>query len=253
MEGEVLRDDQWERLREFVPGGRKGKRGPRSDGRRFLDALLWLARSGGRWRDLPERFGPYQTAKRRYYRWIEQGVIDRIFEAVSDDPDIEWLAIDATVIRAQAQAAGARGKKGGVQAQALGRSRGGFGTKIHAVVDALGLPVRFMLGPGQQNDMAPACDLIRGLSARQVLADRAYDADSLCELIVEQGGEVVIPPRRHRKVQREYDQIAYKNRWGIEGFFAKLKQWRRIATRYDKLAANFLGFIKLASIMIWLK
>jgi len=111
-----------------------------------------------------------------------------------------------------------QGKKGGVQAQALGRSRGGFGTKIHAVVDALGLPVRFVLGPGQQNDMAPACDLIRGLSAQQVLADRAY-----------------------------------KQRWGIEGFFAKLKQWRRIATRYDKLAANFLGFIKLASIMLWLK
>lgn len=111
MEGEVLRDDQWERLREFVPGGRKGKRGPRSDGRLFLDALLWLARSGGRWRDLPEKFGPYQTAKRRYYRWVEQGVIDRIFEAVSDDPDIEWLAIDATVIRAQAQAAGARVKR----------------------------------------------------------------------------------------------------------------------------------------------
>jgi transposase len=110
VEGEVLRDDQWERLREFVPGGRKGKRGPRSDGRRFLDALLWLAHSGGRWRDLPERFGPYQTVKRRYYRWVEQGVIDRIFEAVSDDPDIEWLAIDATVIRAQAQAAGARVK-----------------------------------------------------------------------------------------------------------------------------------------------
>ena len=112
MEGEVLRDDQWERLREFVPGGRKGKRGPRSDGRLFLNALLWLARSGGRWRDLPERFGPYQTAKRRYYRWVEQGVIDRIFEAVSDDPDIEWLAIDATVIRAQAKAAGARVKRG---------------------------------------------------------------------------------------------------------------------------------------------
>src|SRR5690606_17010697 len=110
VEGEVLRDDQWELLREFVPGGRKGKRGPRSDGRRFLDALLWLARSGGRWRDLPERFGPYQTAKRRYYRWVEQGVIDRIFEAVVDDPDIEGLAIDATVIRAQAEGAGARGK-----------------------------------------------------------------------------------------------------------------------------------------------
>lgn len=252
MEGEVLRDDQWEQLREFVPGGRKGKRGPRSDGRRFPDALLWLAHWGGRWRDLPERFGPYQTAKRRYYRWIEQGVINRIFEAVSDDPDIEWLAIDATVIRAQAQAAWARVKRG-AQAQALGRSRGGFGTKIHAVVDALGLPVRFMLGPGQQNDTAPACDLIRGLKAAQVLADRAYDANSLCDLIVEQGGEPVIAPRRHRKLQRGYDRIAYKQRWGVEGSFAKLKQWRRIATRYDKLAANFLGFIKLASIMLWLK
>lgn len=112
MEGETLRDDQWERLREFVPGGRKGKRGPRSDGRRFIEALLWVGRSGGRWRDLPEKFGPYQTAKGRYYRWVEQGVFDRIFETVADDPDLEWLAIDATVIRAQAQAAGARVKRG---------------------------------------------------------------------------------------------------------------------------------------------
>lgn len=112
MESEVLRDDQWERLREFVPGGRKGRRGPRSDGRRFFDAILWVARSGSRWRDLPEHFGPYGTAKRRYYRWIERGVFDRIFEAVSGDPDIEWIAIDATVIRAQAPTAGARQKKG---------------------------------------------------------------------------------------------------------------------------------------------
>lgn len=115
MEGEVLRDDQWERLRAFVPGGRKGKRGPSSDGHRFIDALLWVGRSGGRWRDLPERFGSYQTAKRRFCRWIEQGVFDRIFEAVADDPDLEWLAIDATVIRAQAQAAGARVKRGALK------------------------------------------------------------------------------------------------------------------------------------------
>ena len=96
--------------------------------------------------------------------------------------------------------------------------------------------------------MAPACDLILGIPARQVLADRAYDADSLCDLIRAQGGDPVIPPRRHRSIRRPY-----KQRWGIEVVFAKLKQWRRIATRYDKLAANFLGFIKLASIMLWLK
>ncbi len=113
--------------------------------------------------------------------------------------------------------------------------------------------MRFTLGPGQQHDMTPACDLIRGLPARHVLADRAYDADSLCSLVREQGGEPVIPTRRNRKNARAYDRIAYRQRWGIEGFFAKLKQWRRIATRYDKLATNFLGFIKLASIMLWLK
>jgi transposase len=101
--------------------------------------------------------------------------------------------------------------------------------------------------------MVPACDLVKGLKGKQVLADRAYDADALHDLILEQGGEPVIPPRRHRKFQHTYDHIAYKQRWGIEGFFAKLKQWRRIATRYDKLAANFLGFIKIASIMLWLK
>lgn len=113
MDGEVLRDDQWEKVKPFVPGGRKGKRGPRSDGRRFFDALLWMACSGARWRDLPEdRFGGYQTAKRRYYCWIEMGVFDRLFEDVAANPDLKWLAIDATVIRAQAQAAGAR-RKGG--------------------------------------------------------------------------------------------------------------------------------------------
>jgi transposase len=112
LEGEVLRDDQWEQIEPFVPGGRKGKRGPRSNGRRFFDALLWIARSGARWRDLPERFGPHQRAKRRYYRWIEAGVFDRMFEAISSAPDLEWLMIDATVIRAQAQAAGARRKRG---------------------------------------------------------------------------------------------------------------------------------------------
>lgn len=112
MEGEVLRDDQWARIEPFVPGGRKGKRGPRSNGRQFIDALLWMARSGGRWRDLPERFGPYERAKKRYYRWVEMGVLERVFEAVAAEPDLEWVMLDATVIRAHAQAAGARQKRG---------------------------------------------------------------------------------------------------------------------------------------------
>ncbi len=120
---------------------------------------------------------------------------------------MESLAIDAAVIRAQAP----------------GRSRGGFGTKIHALVDALGLPVRFLPGPRQQNDKAPAYNLVEWLKADQWLADRAYDADGLCALNCEQGGEAVIQPRKHRKIKRSYDVIASKNRWGIEDFVGELK------------------------------
>ena len=102
-----LRDDQWDRIEPFVPGGRPGRRGPRSDNRRFVEALVWMARSGARWRDLPERFGPYQTVKRRYYRWIANGVLDEVFAALAAEADLDWVAVDATSIRAQAQASGA--------------------------------------------------------------------------------------------------------------------------------------------------
>jgi transposase len=119
LDCDLLRDDQWERLKEFVPGGRKGKRGPRTDNRRFLNALLWMARSGGRWRDLPERLGDYETVKRRYYRWIEMGVLDEILAALSREADLEWLMIDSTIVRAHQQAAGARRQKGGRMPKAL--------------------------------------------------------------------------------------------------------------------------------------
>jgi transposase len=116
---DALRDDQWERLKEFVPGGRKGKRGPRTDNRRFLNALLWMARSGARWRDLPEQFGGFETVKRRYYRWIEKGVLDDILAALVREADLEWLMIDSTIVRAHQHAAGASRQKGGRMPRAL--------------------------------------------------------------------------------------------------------------------------------------
>ena len=113
MSCDELRDDQWERIKPFVPGGTKGKRGPRTNNRLFLDALLWMARSGGRWRDLPERFGDYQSVKRRYYRWIEMGVLDDMLAVLAREADLEWLMVDSTIVRAHSQAAGARKEKGG--------------------------------------------------------------------------------------------------------------------------------------------
>lgn len=112
MDLESLNDEQWARIEPFVPGGRKGRRGPRTNNRRFVEALIWMARSGGRWRDLPERYGDYQTVKRRYYRWIEMGVLEKLFAALSEQADLDWVSVDSTSIRAQPQAAGARRKRG---------------------------------------------------------------------------------------------------------------------------------------------
>lgn len=118
-QSDELSDRQWRRIEPFVPGGRKGRRGPRSDNRRFVNALIWMARSGGRWRDLPERYGAYQTVKRRYYRWVDKGVLDALFEALAQEADLEWVAVDSTSIRAQSQAAGAPLKRGALRPRVL--------------------------------------------------------------------------------------------------------------------------------------
>jgi putative transposase len=106
---------------------------------------------------------------------------------------------------------------------------------------------------GQRNDIAFAHELVDGLEAEATIADKGYDADHLCDRLAETGTDVVIPPKRNRKVQRPYDPQLYRERNLIERFFNKLKQFRRVATRYDKLLANFMGFVKLAAIAIWLR
>ena len=146
----------------------------------------------------------------------------------------------------------AQGKRG-ADAQGLGRSRGGLSTKIHAAGDALGNPVRLIASPGQRNDIAFAHDLVAGFEPGATIADKGYDADHLCDKIAATGAGIVIPPKRNRKIQRDYDRDLYKERNIIERFFNKLKPFRRVATRYDKLLVNFMGFVKLAAIAIWLK
>lgn len=126
-------------------------------------------------------------------------------------------------------------------------------TKIHATVDALGNPLGFHLTPGQACDLDGADQLLPELLADTIIADKAYDADErVIEQLEAQGKSAVIPPRRNRTHPRAYDKDLYKARHLIENFFAKLKQYRAIATRYDKRALNFLGAIYLAAIVIWL-
>jgi len=126
-------------------------------------------------------------------------------------------------------------------------------TKIHATVDALGNPTGFHLTPGQAHDLLGADALLPALEADALLADKAYDADErVIRPLRDAGIEPVIPPKANRKEPRSYDKDLYKARSLIEIFFCKLKQFRAIATRYDKTARNFLAAVNLAAAVIWL-
>ena len=137
--------------------------------------------------------------------------------------------------------------------QAIGRSRGGLSTKIHTLVDALGNPLNFFLSGGQAHDLVGADQLLPTMQASTLLADKAFDADErVLAPLAAAGKTPVIPPKANRKIERDYDKDLYMLRHLIENFFAKLKQFRAIATRYDKTAQNFLAAIHLAATVVWL-
>lgn len=215
----------------------------------FVEAVLWMAQTGAPWRDLPIEFGPWNTTFRRFSRWADKGVWQTIFARLSEDADFEEVFLDSTIVRAHEHAAGAS-KKG---QQGIGCSRGGLSTKIHAAVDGLGNLGRFRLTGGERHDITEAANLLDGMeNVGAVLADKAFDAASLLARIRELGAKAVIPPRANRKESRDYDIHHYRSRNLIERFFARIKQFRRIATRYDKLAVRFEAFISITAAFIWL-
>ncbi len=146
------------------------------------------------------------------------------------------------------------GRSKALGCQAIGRSRGGPGTKLHAIVEARGLPVEVVVTPGQASDYGRAEALIEGRAGEAVIADRGYDADRVIDAIERQGSEAVIPPRRHRCTKpRAFDAALYRLRHRVEFFFNRLKQFRRAATRYDKTARNYLAMVQIGCVRIWAK
>jgi transposase len=145
-----------------------------------------------------------------------------------------------------------RRRKRGAQEQAIGRSRGGRTTKIHAVANACGRLIAFDVTAGQMGDIRPAPGLIATLpKAAQVLADTAYDSDEFRAFLIARGTTPIIKPNPARKNIPPFDELAYKGRNVIERAFSHLKDWRRVATRYDKLARNYRATVMLAIILKW--
>lgn len=147
-------------------------------------------------------------------------------------------------------------KKGGQAQQALGRSRGGFSTKIHLSAEALGQPQHFALTPGQAHDLTKAYDLLYAAPLDQVekvLADRNYDANDFRQAIQDGGAEAVIPPRGRRTHPLPYDTHVYRERHLVECLVNKLKHYRRLFSRFDKLADHYLGFLHFVGALLWLR
>ena len=219
--------------------------------RRFVEAVLWILRAGAQWRVLPDRLGHWNNVFKRFASWSRFGVWEKMLASVSVKADMQNVCIDSTVVRAHACATRATGSN--VAAEALCRSRGGFGCKIHALTDALGLPVRFILTGGQAADITQATSLMQDISTGTLLADKGCDANALLDWLGRRDIAAVIPPKSNRKMQRGCDWYMYKERHVIECMFGKLKYFRRIATRYEKKASHFMEMLTFAAVLLWLR
>ena len=187
-----LTQEQFHKLEPHLPGRVGSHGGVARDNLNFLNAVMPIAKTGVAWRDLPARFGKWDTAYHRFNQWSKTGIWKRLFELVQD-PDLEWLFVDSTVVRAHQHAAG---MNTGGEDQDLGRSVGGFRTKLHMAVDSLGNPVAMLLSPGQAHDSKQALDVIGELRPELVALDKAYDSEPLMAELRSRGIEPCIPPKK---------------------------------------------------------
>jgi len=243
-----LTDHEWTTIQPMLPNKPRGV--ARVNDRRVLNGIFWVLGSGAPWRDLPETFGPYTTCYNRIVRWRRAGVWARIMNALAGAHDTAVQMIDTSIVRVhQHGACITRNRR-----QSMGRSRGGLTSKIHALVDTNGLPIRLALTAGEAHDNLLAGSLLCRLkTGSMLLADRGYDADWIRALVTERRAWANIPPRSNRNEPTCFSPHLYRARNLVERFFNKIKQCRRVATRYDKLAANYLAFVQLASIRLWLR
>jgi transposase len=188
-----LTDYEWVAIKPFLPNKPRGVQ--RANDRRVLNGIFWVLRSGAPWRDLPGNFGPYTTCYNRFVRWRRAGVWDQLMNALTAGHDAAVQMIDTSVVRVHQHGACIAGNN----EQLMGRSRGGLTTKIHAVVDTSGLPVRLALTTGEAHDNRLVLTLLSGLrSGAMLLADRGFDADWIRALVSQYGAWANIPPRRNR-------------------------------------------------------
>jgi transposase len=243
----MLNDELWSKLREIMLQHRIYDK---SNLRMIVEAMLYRMRVGCPWRDLPADFGCWNSIYQQFNRWSSKNKLMQIFKDLIQQPDLEWEFIDGSIVKAHQHSAGLANK----EEQAIGKSVAGNATKIHMAVDACGFPIAFQLTGGEVHDAKIAPEFIKNLPvADYTIADRGYDSEEIREQIKQKLSTPVIPRKKNSKTDNgDIDWTLYKYRHLVENIFARLKQFRSIATRYDKLKRNYASMLAMACSYIWL-
>lgn len=243
----MLNDEFWSKLKEIMlQHGIYDK----PNLRKMVEGMLYRMRVGCPWRDLPAEFGSWSTIYQKFNRWSSSNKLMKIFKALVQGPDLEWEFIDGSMVKSHQHSAGAATKEN----QAIGKSKGGNTTKIHMAVDAYGLPIDFELTGGEVHDCKNASEFIEKLPvSTYTIADKGYDSEELRDTIRKRGSIPVIPRKNSSKIgNADMDWCLYKYRHLVENLFARIKHFRAVATRFDKLRRNYASVIAMACAFLWL-
>ena len=246
----MLSDEQWKTIAPLLPGKKNDPGRTGLNNRMSLEGMLWIVRTGTPWRDLPARFGKWNSVHRRFRRWARSGVFQKAFAGLGKR-DLRTIMVDGSFAKLHQHGAGARRNgltpRESSAKQNIGRSRGGLTTKVIAVIDAVGRPVRFTFHPGNRHEGPLLLDAIEGLDIGELIADKAYDSKRLRSALASRGITVNIPSTSRRTEPFWHDPARYAKRHLVENLFADLKQFRGVATRYCKLTNSYSALVHLAA------
>jgi transposase len=208
-----------------------------------LSAILFVLSEGCTWRGIDQPDANWNSVYRYYRRWCRNGVWNKVWEVVAPSLDCKTVFIDSTHIKVHRCGLN---PSGGREAQAIGKTKGGWNTKIHGAVNQRGVPLSLLLSPGNEADISHAEELVDKILADTLAADKGYDSDDFRIWLFERDVTPCIPAKSNRIDPLPYNKKCYRKRHLIENFFASIKTFRRVATRYDKLAETFFGWVMLA-------
>jgi transposase len=213
---------------------------------KVITAILFVLSEGCTWRAINQPGVNWNTVYRYYRKWCRDGLWKKVWETIAPPPVGKTIYIDSSHVKVHRCGLNPRG---GREAQAIGKTKGGWNTKVHAAVDNSGAPRAILLTPGNAADVTYATDLMTYLTPGAMAADKGYDCDALRIWLYERNVTPCIPPKANRLDPLPYNRACYRKRHLVENFFEAIKTFRRVATRYDKLAETYLGWVFLAVIV----